>query len=166
MPDGSMAAMPVRWTTPLGFPVVQSYYNTQARRVKTSINGSLIYLTLKRSTDQICTRKSAQSMSPNWVHGCDAAHLQLCVSRAKDAGIDSVSLIHDSFGTHAADTDEFWHIIRESMVEMYQSGDIVQNLYEELRGQLHPDNRDAIAEPPPKGNLDLAATVTSRYSFA
>jgi|TARA_R110002074_G_scaffold144049_5_gene291483 DNA-directed RNA polymerase len=168
MPDGSHHAMPVRWTTPLGFPVVQSYYDTNPRRVKTSINGNLVYLTLKESTDQICTRKSAQAMAPNWVHGCDAAHLQLTVSRAAESeqGINSFSLIHDSFATHAADTDEFWHIIRESMVEMYEAGDIVHGLYLELNAQMKPENREEIKLPPSKGTLDLAATVSARYSFA
>ncbi len=166
MPDGSLHAMPVRWTTPLGFPVVQSYYDTNPRRVKTSINGALVYLTLKEATDQICTRKSAQSMAPNTVHSWDAAHLQLTVSRAAQAGMGSFSLIHDSFATHAADTDEFWHIIRESMVEMYEAGDIVHNLYLELRSQMKPENRELMELPPSKGTLDLAATVESRYSFA
>ena len=166
MPDGTMHAMPVRWTTPLGFPVMQSYYDTNPRRVKTSINGSLIYLTLKEQTDQICTRKSAQAMAPNTVHSWDASHLVLSVSRAAEAGITSFSQIHDSFATVAGDTDEYWHIIRESMVEMYEAGDIVHNLYLELRAQMKPENRDDIPLPPNKGTLDLAQTVESRYSFA
>lgn len=166
MLDGSEQTMPVRWTTPLGFPVLQSYYNTNSRRIKTSIGGSLIYLTLQEATDQICSRKSSQGMSPNWVHSCDAAHLQLTICRAAEAGISSFSLIHDSFGTHAGDTDEFWHIIRDSMVEMYTASDIVHDLYLELRQQLKPDNVEELLPPPSKGTLDLANTAESRYSFA
>jgi len=166
MADGSLQAMPVRWTTPLGFPVVQSYYDTKPRRVKTSINGALVYLTLKETTDQICTRKSAQACPPNTVHSWDASHLILTVSRSADAGIGSFSLIHDSFSTLAADTDEFWHIIRDSMVEMYESDDIVHSLYLEMRAQMKPENRDEIKLPPSKGTLDLAITAESRYSFA
>jgi DNA-directed RNA polymerase len=145
---------------------MQSYYDTNPRRVKTSINGSLIYLTLKEQTDQICTRKSAQAMAPNTVHSWDASHLVLSVSRAAESGITSFSQIHDSFATVAGDTDEYWHIIRESMVEMYEAGDIVHNLYLELRAQMKPENRDDIPLPPNKGTLDLAQTVESRYSFA
>jgi DNA-directed RNA polymerase len=105
-------------------------------------------------------------MSPNWVHSCDAAHLQLTICRAAEAGISSFSLIHDSFGTHAGDTDEFWHIIRDSMVEMYTASDIVHDLYLELRQQLKPDNVEELLPPPSKGTLDLANTAESRYSFA
>jgi DNA-directed RNA polymerase len=88
------------------------------------------------------------------------------VSRAAESGITSFSQIHDSFATVAGDTDEYWHIIRESMVEMYEAGDIVHNLYLELRAQMKPENRDDIPLPPNKGTLDLAQTVESRYSFA
>ena len=166
MPDGDEQTMPVRWTTPLGLPVLQSYYNMESRRVKTNIQGNLVYLSMSNETDQICSRKSAQGMSPNWVHSCDAAHLQLTVSRAKDAGIESFSLIHDSFGCHAADTDEFWYIIREAMVEMYEASDIVHDLYLELRKQLKPEDWENFALPPAKGSLELDTTVESRYSFA
>jgi len=166
MPDGALHAMPVRWTTPLGFPVVQSYYDTNPRRVKTSINGALVYLTLKESTDQICTRKSAQAMAPNTVHSWDASHLILTVSRSADVGIGSFSQIHDSFATHAADSDEYWHIIRDSLVEMYEAGDIVHALYLEMRAQMKPENREDIPLPPSKGTLDLASTAEARYSFA
>ncbi len=166
MQDGSEQTMPVRWTTPLGLPVLQSYYNMESRRVKTNINGALVYLSMSKETDQICSRKSAQGMSPNVVHSWDAAHLQLTVSRAADEGIDSFSLIHDSFATHAALTDEFWHTIRESMVEMYQSSDIVHDLYLELRKQLKPEDWEDFNLPPSKGTLELANTVNSRYSFA
>ena len=166
MPDSTEQTMPVRWTTPLGLPVLQSYYNTESRRVKTNINGAMVYLSMSNETDQICSRKSAQGMSPNVVHSWDAAHLQLTVSRAKHSGIDSFSLIHDSFATHAADTDEFWFIIREAMVEMYESSDIVHDLYLELRKQMKPEDWDDFRLPPSKGTLSLANTVESRYSFA
>jgi len=166
MQDGSKQTMPVRWTTPLGLPVVQSYYNMESRKVKTSINGTLVYLRDKTSTDQICSRKSAQGMAPNWVHSCDAAHLQLSVARAKEEGIDAFMLIHDSFGTHCADTGRFGSIIREAMLEMYSNSDVVHDLYLELRKQLLPEDRDDLSLPPAKGTMDIADSIESRYSFA
>jgi len=166
MPDGSKQTMPVRWTTPLGFPVVQSYYNTDSHRVKTKINGTLVFMTMSKETDQICSRKSSQGMAPNVVHSWDAAHLQLSVARAKEDGINSFMLIHDSFATHCADTGRFGGIIREAMVEMYETSDVVHELYLELRKQLLPEDMDDFALPPVKGSLDRAASLSSRYSFA
>jgi len=166
LPDGSIQTLPVRWTTPLGFPVVQSYYNMSPRRVKTSINGGLIYLTLSTQTDQICSRKSAQGMSPNVVHSWDASHLMLTVSRCADQGLDSFSLIHDSFATLAADTDVLFATVRESLVEMYESQDVLHELYLELRKQLAADRRDDLPLPPAKGTLVLADTLDALYSFS
>jgi DNA-directed RNA polymerase len=166
MRDGSKQTMPVRWTTPLGLPVVQAYYNMESHRVKTNINGSLVFMTMSKETDQICSRQSSQSMSPNWVHSCDAAHLQLSVARAKEEGIDSFMLIHDSFGTHCADTGRFGAIIREAMVEMYETSDVVHDLYLELRAQLLPEDMEDFPLPPGKGSLDRSASLESRYSFA
>lgn len=166
MPDGSEQTMPVRWTTPLGLPVVQSYFNTDKRRVKTHMAGSLIYMTLNENTDQICSRKSAQGMSPNWVHSCDAAHLQLSVARAEEEGITSFSMIHDSFGCHACDAGKFIGIIKRSMVEMYDNSDVVHDLYLELRSQLKPEQVEDLPLPPAKGTLEYIDTVMSLYSFA
>ncbi len=166
LPDGSIQTLPVRWTTPLGLPVVQSYYNMSPRRVRTSINGGLIYLTLNTPTDQICSRKSAQSCPPNVVHCWDSSHLMLCVSRCADQGLDSFSLIHDSFAVLPADTDVLFATVRESMVEMYESRDVLHELYLEFRKQLPAKVRDDLPLPPAKGSLDLADTLDALYSFS
>jgi len=166
MQDGSKQTMPVRWTTPLGLPVLQSYYNMETRRVRTSINGTIVYMNSNSPLDQICSRKSAQGMSPNYVHSLDSSHLMLAVARAKEEGIDDFMLIHDSFGTHCADTGRFGGIIREAMVEMYSNSDVVHDLYLELRAQLLPEDMDDFALPPAKGNLVLTDSLESRYSFA
>ena len=104
-------------------------------------------------------------MAPNWVHSCDAAHLQLSVARAKEEGIDSFMLIHDSFGTHCADVGRFGSIIREAMVEIYER-DVVHDLYLQLRKQLLPEDREDFPLPPAKGTMDISDSLESRYSFA
>lgn len=168
LPDGTSQTLPVRWTTPLGFPVLQSYYNTTKHRVRSHMGGSLIYLTLSEETDQICSRKSAQGCSPNWVHSCDAAHLQLTVARMDEAtdGETSFSMIHDSFGCHAADMQQFNNVIKHSMVELYDSQDIVHALYLQFKSQLKAEDRDDLPRPPAKGELDYLDTLLSLYSFS
>lgn len=168
MPDGSDQTLPVRWTTPLGFPVLQSYYNVTKHRVRSHMGGALIYLTLTEETDQICSRKSAQGCAPNFVHSLDAAHLQLSVARMAEASDNetSFSLIHDSFGCHAADLQQFAMTIKHSMVEMYDNEDIVHSLYLEMQSQLLPEDRENLEVPPPKGELDYLDTLLSLYSFA
>ena len=168
MPDGTLQTLPVRWTTPLGFPVLQSYYNVTKHRVRSHMGGALIYLTLTEETDQICSRKSAQGCSPNFVHSLDAAHLQLSVARMAEKTGDetSFSLIHDSFGCHAADLQEFSNVIKHSMVEMYDSSDIIHTLYLQFQAQLKQEDRESLDLPPAKGELNYLDTLLSIYSFS
>lgn len=159
--------LPVRWTTAVGFPVIQAYPNLNQRRVSTTINGKIVYkLVVKEKIEGVDRRKQAQGVSPNFVHSCDAAHLMLTVVRAGQAGIRSFAMIHDSFGTTAADTEVLFMTIREAFVEMYEEVDVLTNFRDELVDQLNEKNREKLPPLPEKGNLELASVVESRYCFA
>jgi len=51
-------------------------------------------------------------------------------------------------------------------VEMYESQDVLHELYLELRKQLAADRRDDLPLPPAKGTLVLADTLDALYSFS
>lgn len=78
----------------------------------------------------------------------------------------SFSLIHDSFGCHAADLQEFSNVIKHSMVEMYDSSDIIHTLYLQFQAQLKQEDRESLDLPPAKGELDYLDTLLSIYSFS
>jgi DNA-directed RNA polymerase, mitochondrial len=158
--------LPVRWTTPVGFPVMQAYPDLEKRKVKTAINGRLVYLTMYQDKDNLDRRKQSQGIAPNFVHSCDAAHMMLTVVRAKQAGIDNFAMIHDSFGTTAGDVENLYHVVREAFVEMYSEIDVLESFREEILQQLSPKNRDELQSLPAKGTLDLSAVCDSRYCFA
>ncbi|QDB70995.1 RNA polymerase [Bordetella phage vB_BbrP_BB8] len=157
--------LPVRWTTPVGFPVVQAYPALEARRVKTAINGDLIYLIMNRELDKLDKRKQGQGISPNFVHSCDAAHLMLTVVRANQEGITNFSMIHDSFGTTAGDAEEMFRIVREAFVEMYTEVQVLENFRDEIAAQLSPKARGKLKSLPERGTLELDQVVNSRYCF-
>ena len=117
--------VPMRWTTPDGFPVVQAYPDTKARRVRTTIAGQSMSLKIREDQPKVDARLQRQGIAPNFVHSLDACHLRLTVTRAAEEGMRDFALVHDSFGVHAADTPRFFQIIRESMVEMYGAVDVV-----------------------------------------
>lgn len=158
--------LPVSWTTPVGFPVQQEYRSVNQRRVKTAINGSLTYLIMNEDTDKMDKRKMASAVSPNFVHSCDAAHLQLTVVRAKQEDIKSFAMIHDSFGTTAGQTEDLFRIVRECFVEMYQTVDVLQAFRDEIAAQISEENRENLPTVPPKGQLDVSQVVFSRFCFA
>jgi DNA-directed RNA polymerase, mitochondrial len=158
--------LPVRWTTPIGFPVVQAYADVESRRVKTAISGKLVYLTMYRDKDKLNRRKQSQGIAPNFVHSCDAAHLMLTVVRANQDGLHNFSMIHDSFGTTAGDAEQMFYIVRKSFVEMYESVSVLDDFAEEIACQLSLKNRCKLPPLPDSGTLDLAHVVDSRYCFA
>lgn len=158
--------LPVRWTTPVGFPVVQAYQDQEKRRVKTAINGKLVYLTMYRDKDQLDRRKQSSGIAPNFVHSCDAAHMMLTVVRAHQKGIRSFGMIHDSFATTAADTEELYTVVREALVEMYSEVDVLASFRDEIEQQLSEKTKPKLAVLPEKGQLDLNLLLESRYCFA
>lgn len=158
--------LPVRWTTPVGFPVMQAYADVESRRVKTAINGKLVYFRVNQETDKLDRRKQSSGIAPNYVHSCDAAHLMLTVVRAKQAGIRSFAMIHDSFGTTAGDVENLYRIVRESFFEMYDTVDVLGSFRDEIAQQLSEEGKEKLPELPERGTLDLSGILQSRYCFA
>lgn len=157
--------LPVRWTTPVGFPVMQAYPSLEQHRVKTAINGSIIKLIMNKEKEGLDKRKQGQGISPNFVHSCDAAHLMLTVVRANQRGITNFAMIHDSFGTTAGDAEEMFMIVREAFVEMYSEVAVLENFRDEIAAQLSPKSLKKLNPLPLRGTLELDRVVESRYCF-
>jgi DNA-directed RNA polymerase len=158
--------LPVRWSTPVNFPVMQAYPDVTNHRVLTAINGKVIYLTMYKDKEKLDKRKQTQGISPNFVHSADAAHMMLTVVRAKQEGISSFGMIHDSFGTCAGDTEALFRVVRESFVEMYEQVDVLSHFRDEISERLTNQAREKLPELPAKGELSLDSVVESRYCFA
>lgn len=157
--------LPIHWDTPSGFLVVQDYRKYDGVRIDSTIAGVRTQLTLRVETDAIDTRKQAQGIAPNFVHSMDASHLVLTVNKCLDNGITSLAMIHDSYGTHAADADMLSEQLREAFIEQY-TGDVLAVFIENLRQQLPEELMKQLPMPPTQGNLDLAGVRASRYFFA
>lgn len=158
--------LPIRWTTPVGFPVFQAYRDMSPRRVETQIAGKRIVLTVSTPTDAIDRRAQSGAVAPNWIHSLDASHLQLTVVRAAAAGVESFALVHDSFGTTAGQLPLLYTAVRETMYEQYSSANVMEVLRDEIIPQLTPKNAEKLPELPKRGTLDLALILDSKYCFA
>jgi DNA-directed RNA polymerase len=155
---------PIVWQTPLGFTVTQNYRKTQLDKVSTMVNGTRYQVSLAKRLRELDVRKNANSISPNYVHSLDSSHLMLTVALAANEGMTDFALIHDSFGTHVADTPRFFNVIREAFLELYSADDVLNSLYSQFREQAK--NPDDIPAPPSKGNLVKAQILDSLYAFA
>jgi len=159
------ADLPLWWTTPMGLPVLQEYKKTEGVIVRAHWAGQRVDLTIQKEGDVLDSRAQANGVAPNFVHSLDASHLQAVALRAKREGIAHIAMIHDSFGTHAANTGRLSRILRETFVEQY-SGDVLGGLYEELKGQLGDELAGELPPPPAAGDLDLNEVLGALYTFA
>lgn len=158
--------LPVRWTSSVGFPVLQVYYDETLKNVRTSLYGKSYMTSLRDVKDTINTRKQTSSIAPNFVHSMDAGHLMLTVENCVKAGLTSFSMIHDSFGTLAGDSETMYRIVRESFVEIYDQRDILGEFREEILEQLSEESAKKLPELPSKGDLDVSAIMQSKYAFS
>jgi DNA-directed RNA polymerase, mitochondrial len=162
--------LPINWMTPAGFPVQQVYTAVKTRRIVTTLNGCLIKrmdLTIQEHTPNIDKSQQANGISPNFVHSMDAAALMLYIEQAQEKrGINSFACVHDSYGTHAADTEASVQCIRDVFVEMYKYNDVLENFKADILQMLSPKNVAKLKPIPEKGKLDIDDVRSSQFFFA
>nr|XP_048336731.1 DNA-directed RNA polymerase 3, chloroplastic isoform X1 [Ziziphus jujuba var. spinosa] len=147
---------PVRWTTPLGLPVVQPYCKTERHLIRTTLQ----VLALQREGDSVDVRRQRTAFPPNFVHSLDGSHMMMTALACRDAGLRFAG-VHDSFWTHACDVDQMNQILREKFVELY-SMPILENLLEGFEASY-----PALKFPPlpERGDFDLHEVLESPYFF-
>lgn len=158
--------LPVYWTTPIGFRVMQQYKNTASKRVKTKLGDAIVKLSLREDKDTIDKRRMANAISPNFVHSMDATHLMMSVAYATMNNIGSFAMIHDSFGTHAADTNKLAACLREAFVDLYTDLDVLEDFKEQIMRQVDEKEQTKIKAVPPKGDLDITTVRESDFFSA
>jgi DNA-directed RNA polymerase len=158
---------PVIWTTPIGFPVVNGYYEPILKQVDIKIKGKRKRQQLLLGyTDKLKKTKQRSTIAPNLVHSYDACHLMMVALEAKKQGIKSFLLIHDSFGCLPTDMPIFANIVREKFVELYKNHDPFQAIHENALIALSEKGRAKLTASPSKGSLDIEDVLNSQYAFA
>lgn len=153
----------LHWTTPLGFVARQCYLKHKKRMVETRVYDRKVQTVLHDPTDDIDLARSVNSISPNFVHSMDACALMMTVNKGSDLGITHWHMVHDDYGTHAADTQLLFELLREAFVEMYRDNDVLMRFYLEVKEQLPGVE---IPEPPTKGSFDIEQVLESDFFFA
>ena len=144
----------IRWITPSGFPVYQYYQKIEMHRINSKLLGKT-QLRINRDGDKADPHRHRNGIAPNFIHSNDAAHLHLVTVSASRYNL-SLAMIHDDYGTHAADADLLYGIIRTEFVNMYTVNDPLQDFAD----------RYDLPKPPEKGNLDLNLVLDSPYFFS
>lgn len=158
--------LPVRWTTPSGLPVLQSYRKTKEKRLDTTLVGNFrLQIQLQEPTNQQDSKRSALGISPNLIHSLDGAHMSLTMNRMLDAGITGFAMVHDSYGTHACDVQEMAILLRETFVDMYKV-DQLKVFLDNIKQQLPTELVTKLPTELVRGDFDLELVKEANYFFA
>lgn len=160
---------PTTWTTPLGLPVMLRTPNTDTKQIELYLHDRGVRWCFKPRSELevpgICKRKAASAIAPSVVHSLDACHLMMVVLAAKDAGITSVALVHDSFGCLPNEASRFRQIIKETFVDLYEHNNVLEDILRENCDHLDT-NGYRLPQVPTTGHLSLETVLNADYAFA
>ena len=174
----------ITWTTPSGFIVDHRYFLDDEEDLKVTIapppkhahhlepigaakkNGAgeivgytgRINMKVRVFNDKPSMKDTAKSISPNFVHSMDAAHMSLVISKWDH----SFGAVHDSFSCHACDVEDLMTLTRTEFVEMYGK----ENFLEHIKTMIIGEDDTFTFEQPPLGNLQIEQVIESDFFFA
>ena len=112
--------IPLSWTSPSGFKVVNDYHVWQTRTLELRTSGTRAERKLAvGETDKFDKAKAANAVTPNFTHSQDAAHMMLVANACEAEGILIVS-VHDYFAAHAGTASRLKQILAEQLTLMYE----------------------------------------------
>ena len=151
-----------RWLSPADFPVYQHYCEHDNIRVTTDLFGR-VQLNLEGAQTDLNVRRARNGIAPNFVHALDSSHMVMTILEAATRGHTDMAMIHDDFGVHACDTEEFYNLIRLTFVRMYYEHDWLQVWKKEQERLLELLQ---LPDPPERGDLDILEVLDSPFFFS
>ena len=98
---------PIVWVTPLGWPVLQPYFQVKRRRVRTPFNTMTVLeqdqldLLDDNSKAPVLKSKQRSALPPNYVHSLDSTHMLLTATRCAEDGLVFAAVRDGVTHTHA-----------------------------------------------------------------
>ena len=157
-------SIPLVWRTPVvNLTVGQAYYKRRVDRIETVLSGSVRRVAWDgRDTDAMSGRKMKDAISPNLIHSLDASAMYLTIDKAARSGVRDFAMVHDSFGTHAANASKLFEAVRSAYAEIF-GGNYLEEWREQVQAAL-PD--DVVIPPAPsQGTMDPGVILGSPYFF-
>ena len=160
----SKDSRPVYWTVPTGFIVKQKYLRPIVKEVKTIINGKMASLfSAHGAGDKLDKHKQTNGIAPNYVHSMDACHLMKTVNLSY-TDIQSFSVVHDSFGTHACDMELLSENLRTTFIEIYKE-DVLKKFAEE-QSAAPSICKNTFPKIPKYGKLNIKEVKDAEFFFS
>jgi hypothetical protein len=121
----------LQWTTPAGFFVTNQKGKPSKYPPSLTVWGKLKSTYYWNATTKIHpidmnkfdTGDSLRGAPPNFIHSIDASHMQMTVVRfsKQEENIPALSMIHDSFGCHAANINKLREAVLESFKDVHKT---------------------------------------------
>jgi DNA-directed RNA polymerase len=160
----SKSGVPFRFTTPTGNTIQQSYYTLAQKRIATLLGTLAIW-----EEDRIGglnDRKQMLAAAPNLIHAFDASHQTKTVNAmVAETERVSFSMIHDSYGTHAAEMDRLGRVLREQFVGIYRTN-WLERIEAEVRSYAPEVDIPSYTKRVTTGDFDIEQVLRSEFFFA
>ena len=159
----------VSWNVPItDFKVIQKGHDFNVKKIEAFQGSQRVRLSVGYDNPlKIKASKQISGVAPNFIHSLDASMLMQTVLKAKASEIASLALIHDSYATHACDSEALSKLLRESFVDLYtiEGGDVLEGLRRQLQERIK-DKSLKLPLVPSRGNLDIYEALESSYFFS
>ena len=142
----SKAGIPIRWTTPVGLPVLQHSPKTKTGKIDIYHRGTRMQVNVRDVRPGIDSKRQANSIAPNFIHSMDGSHLMAVANECATVGIIDLAVVHDSFAVHAPFIYKLRSILRDTFADQY-TADRLAILREELAAQLPADKAALLTTP-------------------
>lgn len=149
----------VKWTTPLGLPIVQPYTKGSVQSVETVVQTFWGTQHCDETVYPVSVVRQRSAFPPNFVHSLDSTHMMLTALAMAHHGLVYAS-VHDSFWTHAGSVTILNRLLREDFVKLHS-----QPLLENLRQSFESDFKIKLPLLPARGKLNLEKVKSSKYFF-
>lgn len=148
------------WTSPSGLRVKQHYRGGTRHAVKTVLTEAVVAISYNEDAPTLDKTRQANGISPNFVHSIDAAAVHLTANKCKEFGIHSLSMVHDSFGTHSPSCQRLGDILRYVFVKIFEKDLLTdfQNSLKSLSNTLPSEFK--------LGDLQVEEVLESKYFFS
>lgn len=149
---------PIEWTSPLGFPVLQPYWNQKSSTIHCHLNS--ISLRVPNESDKQNVRRNVNGIVANYIHTLDSCHMGMTAIECEANGI-LFAAVHDSYWTHASTGEKLCSILRDQFVRLHKTNPISI-----LKKEWESRYKIELSNLPEKGSLEIEQIKNSTYFFS
>ncbi|WP_414444624.1 DNA-directed RNA polymerase [Burkholderia sp. 22PA0106] len=155
----------LQWLTPAGLAVEQARYCRKTVELTRGTKGKdARRYDFTIETYQLNKRAQRAGVSPNFVHGVDAAHMVYVINDLHARGVRNFWMIHDSFGAPLAQCSNVFDASREQFARL-MSRDLLAEWTEHVTAVLTPEQKAQLPPLPEYGTLNIEQVKESIYAW-